>query len=65
MSTNVRFIVAIFCAAVLGALSTPELSSKLPPGTATIIAMAIASALHRMDPKGPSDPPAPPAQVTP
>lgn len=63
MSTNMRFLLAIIGAMIVGALSVPELASKLPPGTASIIAMAIANALHRMDSTAPPSPPA--APVTP
>lgn len=59
MSNTVRFIIAIIAAGALAALATPELSGKLPPGTAQIFAVGVAAALHRMN----ADAPAP--EVTP
>ncbi len=51
MSNSVRFLIAVIGAAALAALATPELSSKLPPGLAQIIAAVIAGALHKVNDK--------------
>jgi hypothetical protein len=49
MSNTVRLIVALVLTGALAALATPELAAKLPPGTSTILAAAIAAVLHKMN----------------
>lgn len=49
MSNTIRLIIALVMTGALAALATPELASKLPAGTTTILAAAIAAVLHRMD----------------
>lgn len=61
MSTNLRLVVAVLGAMALAALATPDLSSKLPPGTTQILAAVIAAVLHKLNDKAPPPPPADPS----
>ncbi len=61
MSSTVRLIVALVITGALAALATPELASRLPPGTPQILVAALAAALHKMNAEPPALPAAPEA----
>lgn len=53
MNNTVRFVFGILMAGALAALATPQLSGKLPEGVSTILAVAIAEMLRRMNSESP------------
>ncbi len=53
MSSTVRLFIALAITGALAALATPELASKMPAGSAAILAAAFAAVLHRMNAEAP------------
>jgi len=54
MSNTLRLVLAVVGAAVLAALATPELSSKLPQGVAQVLSVVIAAVLHKVNAEAPA-----------
>lgn len=49
MNNTTRLIIALVCGAVVTALAAPEISGKLPAGTAQTIAAILTIVLHKVN----------------
>ena len=56
MSNTTRLILALVLTGLLAALTTPELAKYLPVGVPTILTVAFAAVLHKMNAEAPQQP---------